>query len=171
MFDDLDTAETKIEREHEPSEQNEPSIRGLSRWSPAIAFVVFCFLYFPFKNYSWSWYVAFGSAYSVATFAIALGLALENFDDLTGDPRVSRYVTTLLLPHAFILAAVMLGAYLWFYLKPMLPHWATQSHGGFGKWRLPLWDIFSAFLLWFAGTREGIWMAGKIKRRLKETED
>jgi hypothetical protein len=167
MFDDLDTAEQKTEGEQKRSaEDDDKPILGLSRWSHVIAGLLFCVLYFPFKSHSWSLYVAIACAYSACAFAIALGLALENLDDIFGDPRIARYVATLLVPHVPLLGLIILCTYLWLYLNGVLPTWATL----WGR-RPSLWSVCGMIVFWFAGTREGIWMAGKIKRRLKETED
>lgn len=89
MFDDLDTAENETEGELNSSEQDDEPIRGLSRWSHVVAGVVFCPLYFPFWEHPCGLYVAVAGSYSVVAFAIALGLALENLDDIVGDSPVS----------------------------------------------------------------------------------
>jgi hypothetical protein len=166
MFDDLDTAEQETEEEQKPSEEDDKPIRGLSRWSHVIAIIIFSLLYFPLKSHPWSLYVAVAGAYSAFVFAIALGLALENLDDIFGDPRIPRYVATLFVPHLPVLGMIILATYVWLYLNGILPTWATL----WGR-RPSLWSVCGIIVFWFAGTREGIWMAKKIKRRLKETED
>ena len=163
MFDDLTSLEGRAEEAQKPSEEEDKPARSLSRWSHVIAGLVFCLMYFPFQDHPWSWVVAIAVSYSAFTFAIALGLALDDADDFFGDSRVLRCVATLLLPHALILAGITLAAYLWLYVTPMLPPWF--AHRG---QRLSLWDLCGIVLVWFAGTREGIWMAGRIKRRLRE---
>jgi Na+/proline symporter len=165
MFDDLSSLENSAEDTQKiPEAENEPS-RWLSRWSHVFAGLAFCLLYFPFQSYPWSWYVAVAGSYSVFAFAIALGLGLDSADDFFGDPRVPKFVATLLLPHALILALITSAAYLWLRIGPTLPPWAT------GGRRLPLWSVCGLVVVYFAGTREGLWMADKIKRQFKERED
>jgi hypothetical protein len=172
MFDDLDTAEQKTEEEQKLSEENDKPIRQMSLWSHVIAGIVFCLLYLPLKGHSWSLYLAAAVAYSVFAFAIAIGNALENLDDIFGDPRIPEYIATLLVPHAPILALIVFEVYLWAYFKLVLPPWMTHEHTGVvGPWKISYLDLCGVTVFWFAGTREGIWMARKIKRRLKETED
>jgi hypothetical protein len=130
MFDDLDTAEQKTEEEQKPSEGDDKPIRGLSRWSHVIAIIVFSLLYFPFKSHPWSLYVAVAGAYSTFAFAIALGLALENLDDIFGDPRIPRYVATLFVPHLPVLGLIILATYLWLYLNGILPTWRRSGDAG-----------------------------------------
>jgi hypothetical protein len=171
MFDDLDTAEQKTEEEQKPSEEDDKPIRQMSLWSHVIAGVVFCLLYLSLKGHPWSLYLAAAVAYSVFVFAIALGNALENLDDIFGDPRIPEYIAMLIVPHTPVLALIILEVYLWIYLKQTLPPWMTQEHAGVVGWaKLSYLDICGVVVFWFAGTREGIWMARKIKHRLKESE-
>ncbi|MEI9967322.1 MAG: hypothetical protein WDM87_01325 [Terracidiphilus sp.] len=162
----------KLKKEQKPSKEDDKPIRQMSLWSHVIAGVVFCLVYLPLKGHPWSLYLAAAVAYSVFAFAIAIGNPLENLDDIFGDPRIPEYIATLFVPHAVILALIVLVVYLWMYLKQTLPPWMTHEHAGVVGWaRLSYLDICSAVVLWLAGTREGIWMARKIKRRLKETEE
>ena len=165
MFDDLSSLENQTEDTQKTSEVKDEPSRWLSRWSHVIAGLVFCFLYFPFKGHPWCWYVAIAGSYSVFVFAIALGLGLDDRDDFFGDPQVPKYVATLLLPHIPILVLITSAAYLWLRLGSVLPPWATEGH------RLPLWDVCGLIVVWFAGTREGVWMAAKVKRQFKELGD
>jgi len=162
MFDDSTKLENQNEGTQEPSEEADQPSRWLSRWSHVIAGVAFCLLYFPFQNRPWSLYVAVAGSYSVFAFAIALGLGLDCVDDFFGDPEVPKFVSALLLPHSLMLALITLATYLWLRIGAILPHWATEGR------RLPLWDVCGVIVVWFAGTREGIWMAGRIKRRFGE---
>ena len=166
MFDDLNSFDGRAEEAQKPSEGEDKPARSLSRWSHVIAGLVFCLIYLSFQNHPWSSLVAIAVSYSAFTFAIALGLALDNADDFFGDSRAFRCVATLFLPHALILAGVMLVAYLWLHVTAMLPTWFVHR----GR-RLSLWDLCGIVLVWFAGTREGIWMAGSIKRHLRVRED
>lgn len=165
MFDESLGLDNRPEETQKSSEEEDKPARDLSRWSHVIAGLVFCLLYFPFQHHPWSWLVAIAASYSVFTFAIALGLALDDSDDFFGDSRAARCVAALLLPHAPILALIMLGGFLWLRFKPILPLWITEGR------RLSLWDTFGLLVVWFAATREGIWMAGRIKRRLGQPED
>jgi len=166
MIDDLTSLEGRAEEAQKPLEEEDKPARSLSRWSHVIGGLIFCLIYFPFQENPWSWLVAIAVSYSAIAFAIALGLALDDAADFFGDSRVLSCVATLLLPHALILAGVTLAAYLWLQVTPMLPQWF--AHGG---QRLSLWDLCGIVLFWFACTREGTWMAGKIKHRLAEYED
>ncbi len=163
MFDDLSSSESQTERAQRVSEEEDKPARSLSRWSHVIAGLVFCLMYFPFRNHAWSWPVAIAISYTAFVFAIALGLSLDYGDDFFGAPRVPEYVATLLLPHAVILAPVTLLAYLWLRVIPILPHWMNVA-GHYGS----AWQLCAIALFWFAGTREGIWLSRKIKRRFHE---
>jgi hypothetical protein len=165
MFDELPGSDDRRGPSHDLSdEQNKPA-RNLSRWSHVIAGLVFCLIYFPFQHHPWSWLVAVAVSYTVFTFAIALGLSLDDSDDFFGDSRAARCAAAMLLPHAPILALITLGGYEWLHMKSALPLWATEGR------KLPPWDIFGIVVVWFAGTREGIWMASQIKRRLGRADD
>ncbi len=163
MFDDLSSLENQAEESQKPSEEDDKPARSLSRWSHVIAGLIFCLLYFPFRGHPWSWPVAIAASYSAFVFAIALGLSLDYGDDFFGDPRVPEYVAGLLLPHLVILVPITLLAYLWLRAVPALPQWATEVH------RVSLWEVCGVVFFWLAGTREGIWLSGKIKRRFPES--
>lgn len=126
---------------------------------------VFCLLYFPFQSHSWSWPIAIAVSYSAFVFAIAIGLSLDYADDFFGDSRIAKYVGLLLLQHAPLLATITLAAWLWRRVIPALPQW-MNIEGHYGS----LWQLFGFVLMWFAGIREGKWMAAKIKRRRSESE-
>jgi hypothetical protein len=165
MFDEVPGSDDWREHPHNSSEEQDKPARNLSRWSHAIAGLVFCLIYLPFQHHPWSWLVAVAVSYTVFTFAIALGLSLDDSDDFFGDSRAVRCVDAMLLPHAPILALVTLGGYEWVHIKPTLPLWITEGR------KLPPWDIFGIPVVWFAGTREGMSMAGQIKRRLGRVDD
>lgn len=160
MFDDPTRLEGPIEGEKDSSDEKDTRTKFPSGWLAIITLLVFCLLYFPFRNHFWSWFVAIAGSYSVAVFGIALGSALDDAADFFGDPRVPKYVATLLLPHILILAFLMLGAYLWLHIKPELPHWVTvEGHRG------SLWEFFGELLLLIAAIKEGTWLGDWIKRR------
>jgi Na+/proline symporter len=165
MFDELPDSEDRGELAHNPSEEQDKPARNLSRWSHVIAGLVFCLIYFPLRHHPWSWLVAVAVSYTVFTFAIALGLSLDDADDFFGDPRAVKSAAAMLLPHAPMLALIMLGGYGWLHIKPALPLWATAGR------KLPPWDVLGIVVVWFAGTREGIWMASQIKRRLGRADN
>lgn len=166
LFDESSGLENqRSEGAQQVSEEEDKPARSLSRWSHVIAGLVFCLLYFPFDDHPWSWPVACAVSYTTFVYAIALGLSLDDAADFFGDPRAPKYAATLLLPHALILAPVTFLAYLWLSAIPLLPRWVTEVH------RVSLWQLCGLIPVWFAGTREGIWMSGKFKRRLRERED
>jgi hypothetical protein len=160
MFDEM----SQTEEAKETSEDDEKPARSWSQWSHVIGGITFCLLYFPFRGHVWAQPAAFAASYTVFVFAIGLGLSLYNLDDLFGDPRVPEYALRLLLLHSIILVPATLLAYLWFRATPLLPSWATEVH------RISFWQLCGIIPLWFIGTREGIWLAGKMKRRLKELD-
>lgn len=167
MFDDISSLENQTEDSQKRSDdEDEPSTRMLSLWSHVIAILIFCLLYFPFERHSWGWLVAIACSYTAFVFAIALGVGLDFGDDFFGDARTPEYVATLFLPHALILMLVVPAAYIWFQLMAILPHWiAAEGH------RLSLWEICGIVVVWFAGTREGIWLAKKIRLRVAKNEE
>jgi hypothetical protein len=71
------------------------------------------------------------------------------------------------LPHALFLALLMLAAYLWLHLGPILPHWMTIEDRRRGS----LWENFGLVLAALVGLKEGLWMARKIKRRSENSGD
>jgi hypothetical protein len=109
MFDDSTSLENQTPDAQKASEEEEKASSSVSRWSALIAMVVFCLIYFPFKNHPWSWLIAIAVSYSVAAFGVALGSALKDSDDFFGDSCVLKSLQALLLPHALILSLVMLG--------------------------------------------------------------
>jgi hypothetical protein len=72
----------------------------------------------------------------------------------------------LLLPHALILLPIMLGAYLWLYLKLVLPHWITVE-GRKGS----LWDVVGLLLVLIAAIVEGTSLGSWIKHRFGRAEN
>jgi hypothetical protein len=165
LFEDsCDVGHQVKESEQLLADDDKPA-RSYSRYSHVIAGLVFCLLYLPFKSHSWSWPVACAVSYTTFVFAIALGLSLDDASDFFGDPRVVKYAATLLLPHALILAPVTFLWYLWLVATPLLPRWVTEVH------RVSLWQLCGIVPTWFVGTREGIWMSEKFKRRRQETEN
>ena len=154
-FSQTEDAEDRAEDQEKPA-------RTWSRWSHVVAGVIFCLVYVPFRGHPWAWPVSVATSYSAFVFAIALGLSLDDYNDFFGDPRIPEYVATLLLPHALILTPITYLAYLWHNAIPLLPNWVTEVH------RLSLWQLCGILPAWFVGTREGIWLSGKIKRRLRE---
>jgi hypothetical protein len=166
MFDDLSSLENETEDAQKSSEEEDKPARSLSRWSHVIAGLILCLLYLPFRSHPWSWPLAIAVSYSAFVFAIALGLSLDDAADFFGDLRVPEYVATLLPQHSLILAPVTFLAYLWLCAIPILPHWMNvEAHYG------SVWKVCGIALFWFVGTREGIWLSGKIKRRLAKFED
>lgn len=163
MFDDLDTAERKTEDEKTHAETEEQSSWWIGRWAHVLAGVVFCLLYFPFEDRFWGWQVAVTLSYVVFMLSCTCGLAFKDADDFFGNLQVPRYMAMLLIRQVFVLAAVSIGAYLWFKLRVVLPPWATQE----GR-RMSLWDLCGILLAYWAAVREASWMAEKIKRHFIE---
>lgn len=159
MFEDTET-ETK------PVQDEKKSSWWLGPWAHVPAGIVFCLLYFPFKDHPWSWYVAIAGSYTVYVFCRAFGSAFKDSNDLFGNSQVPGYVAKTLIPHALILAFITLGVFLWFYLKPSLPSWMTHE----GR-RESLWDLIGWLVLAGAGISQGFWMTAKLKRRIEEAED
>lgn len=131
-----------------------------------MAAVAFGLLFLPFKDHPWSLYVAVAGSYSVLVFGLAFGSAFEDADDFFGNSQVPRYIAKLLIPHALILALIALGVSRWLYLRPTLPSWVTQE----GR-RGSFWDLCGWLSLGIAGVWQGLWMAGRIKRRFEGPED
>jgi hypothetical protein len=166
MFDDLETAENKTEEPQTPEEDEDASSSQLYRWAHFPALLVFAVLIIPLHRHPWGWQIAIAGGYTAYVFWFAFGSVLNSADDFFGDSRVPKYAVELLLPHALILALVVLGVTEWFHLKPLLPEWVTHE-GRKGS----LWMLFGWLLLASAGIWQGSWMAKKIKRRFKETAD
>ena len=160
MFDELDTAEQETESD---GKNDEPASY---RWAHFPALLVFGLLILLLHRIACGWQIAIGGGYTVYVFWFALGLGLKNSDDLFGDSEVQLYVAKLLVPHALILALIILGVTEWFHLKPTLPDWATHE-GRKGS----LWDLLGWFTLGIAGVWQGFWMGGKIKRHFADHED
>jgi hypothetical protein len=166
MFEDVDAAERKTEDEQMPADDEKQSSWWVCSWAHVLAGAVFCLLYLPFQEHPWSFYIAIAASYSVFVFGRAFGSVFIDGDDFFGDPQDSQHAVTLLLPHAFILVLVTLGAYLWLHLRPVLPPWVThEGHKG------SLWLVCGLLPLIYVGIRQGSWMAGRMKRRLDESGD
>lgn len=168
MFDDSSGLETGTEDGKGSSDEQVTGARSLSRWLAITAFLLFFLIYLPFQSHPWSWLVALASSYSVGAIGIALGSALDyvDSDDFFGDSRVPKYLAMLLLPHALILVPVITGAYLWFHVKPVLPHWVTVE-GRKGS----LWEYFGLLLALIASIGEGTLLGNWIKRRVGTEEN
>lgn len=165
MFEDLDTAEQKIEADLTSADEEKQPSSTLYRWAHFPAMLVFGVLIILFHGHPWSWQLAIGGGYTVYVFFFAFGTILRDADDFLGDPRVPRCAARLLVLHLPILALVLCGVSLWFYLRPMLPAWVThESRKG------SFWDLFGWLTLAIAGIAQGSWMAGKIRRRFAEPE-
>jgi hypothetical protein len=164
MFDDLDTAEQRTEES--PSDDQPKSSRGLWPWAHFPALLIFSVLFVVLNGNPWRLHIAIGGAYTVLVFGLTFGASLRNADDFFGDSRVPLYVAKLLIPHALILALVILGVSEWLRLRPMLPLWVTQE-GRKGS----LWMLFGWLLLIGTALGQASWMAGRIKRRFGEPED
>jgi hypothetical protein len=165
MFDDIETAEQKTEASS-PDADGEDRSSQLYRWAHFPAFAVGILLFFLFHRYPWRWQVAIGGSYTVYVFFFAFGSVISDADDFFGDPRMPRYAARLLLAHLPILALVLCGVTLWFYLRPMLPDWVTHEGRKGSFWMLLGFFALIAACLW-----EGSWMAGKIKERFPESEN
>jgi hypothetical protein len=160
MFEDLEAAA------QEPVDDEEKSSWWLGPWAHFPAIVVFGVLFFLFKDHAWGWYVAIACSYTVYVFCRAFGSAFKDSDDLFGNSEVPHYLAKLLVPHALIVALIMLGVFLWFYLKPSLPSWLTHE-GRKGS----LWDLLGWLVLAGAGIKQGFWMADKLKRLCGQCDD
>jgi hypothetical protein len=166
MFDDLETAESKIEGLPAPGDDASESSPQLYRWAHFPAMLAFVVLILPFHGHRWGWQIAIAGAYTVYVFFFAFGSVFQSVGDFFGDPRVSRYAARLLMPHVLVLALIVSGVTWWFHLKPLLPAWATHE----GR-RPSLWFYCGALLLALAGIAQGAWMAGRMKRRFGPTKE
>ena len=117
-------------------------------------------------GHSWSWYLVIGGAYTVLVFFLALGSIFKDSDDLFGSSELIKYLPTMLLLHAFPLVVLLSGVFLWFQLKRDLPEWATHD-GSRGS----LWYLLGCLVMACVSVGEGVWMAGKVKRRFGSRED
>lgn len=160
MFDSLPDAED--ERAAEDREESSSAWR----WAHFPAFLIFGLLLLLSKGHWWSWYVAIGGGSSVFVFWIAFGSSLKDSDDFFGNSAVPEYAAKLLIPHSLALAFVLAAVYFWFHLQPNLPEWVIHE-GRKGS----LWDLLGWLALGGAGIIEGLWMAGKVRRRFRVSED
>jgi hypothetical protein len=166
MFEDSLGVENQTEDDQNSSETNERSSWWIGRWAHVIAGLSFCLLYFPFQNHSWSWLFAITVTYIVFMFCCTCGLAFQDSDDFFGSLQVSRYMAMLLMRQVFVLALIILGAYVWLRLKTVLPAWVTHE----GR-RMSPWDFFGLILFYWAAVKEASWMAKRIKRWSSENEN
>ncbi len=166
MFDDLETAKEKTEGAQDAADDEKQTSSTLYRWAHFPAMLVFGILIVLLHGHSWSWQVAIGGAYTVYVFFFAFGTVLRDADDFLGDPKVLKCAARLLIPHLLIMVPVVAGVTLWFHFRPMLPSWMTQE----GRKGSP-WDYLGWLALALAGIAQGFWMAGKIKRWFKESEN
>ncbi len=167
MLDDVRSLEGQTEDGEESTEKQGKGTSSFSRWLAFIAFLLFLLIYLPLRNHPWGWFAAIAGSYTVAVLGIALDSALDfaDADDFFGDSRIPGYVATLLLPHTLILVPIMLGAYLWLNLKPVLPHWVTVE-GRKGS----LWDAAGLLLMLILVVIEGTSLGRWIKHRLGTSE-
>ena len=163
MFDDLDTAENKTDETEDPEPQ---SHWWIGPWAHVIAIVVFCLIYFPLDQYSWSWQVAVTIAYIVFMLCCTCGLSFRDSDDFFGNLPVMKFMSKLLVRQTIVLGLVSGTAYLWRVSRTVLPGWMTQE----GR-RMSLWDYFGIILFYVIAVREAKWMAAKIKLQLSEFEN
>ena len=161
MFDSLPDAE-----DERAADDREAPSGGAGRWAHFPAIAVFCFLFFPFKSFVWSWYVAIGAAFSVYVFWFSLGSGLKDLDDLFGSSEVLRFLPKMLMLHALPLCLLLSGLFLWLQLRRVLPEWATQE-GSRGS----LWFLLGCLVMACVSVGEGVWMAGKVKGRFEPKED
>ena len=160
MFDSLP------DREDERAAEERVGSSSAWRWAHLPAMLVFVLLYLPLKNYSWSLYVAVGGGYTVLVLWIALGSSLKDSDDFFGSPEVLKFIPKMLIVHTIPLGLLLLGLFLWFELKRVLPEWVTHEAR-----RGSLWDLFGWLILACTSVGEGFWMAGKVKQRFEPKED
>jgi hypothetical protein len=167
VFDDLSKPEDPTEDGKESTEMKDSGTRSFSRWFALIALLVFFLIYLPFRSHPWSWFAAIACSYTVAVLGIALDSVFDfaDADDFFGDSRIPRYVAMLLLPHALVLVPIMLGAYFWLYLTPVLPHWVTVE-GRKGSF----WDLLGLLLVSIAAILEGTSLGSWTKRRFRKVE-
>jgi hypothetical protein len=165
MFEDSLSIEDQTKDDQKPSEDGEKSSWWIGRWAHVITIAIFCLLYLPFQDRSWSWQVAITLSYVVFMLCCTCGLAFKDADDFFGNLQVPRYMATLLIRQVFVLVLISLGAYLWHYFKSILPAWVTHE----GK--VPLWDLCGIYLAYRVAVKEALWMADKIKRQFPEPED
>jgi len=159
MFEDADIEQ--VEKEGE-----EKSSITLERWAHFPAMLAFGLFMLFFHSYPWGWQIAIAGGYTVYVFWFALGAGKKDLDDLTGDTQLLRKIGSQLLPHLLILIVVVAGVTEWFRLIPVLPLGLTQE-GRKGSF----WDLFGWLALAGSGIAQGLWMAGRIKRRFRQYED
>jgi hypothetical protein len=99
-------------------------------------------------------------------FGFAIGSVIKDLDDVLGDPALLQYAAKLLIPHAVVLALLTFLIATWFHVGANLPLWATTE----GR-KESLWDFFGWLVLAVAGITQGIWMAGKFRRRFHKSQD
>ncbi len=167
MPDDLIDLNTPQSDDEKPEVADEVTSWWIGRWAHVIALVVFAFLYFPLSDHVWTWLVAATVSYIVFMLCCTCGLSFQDSDDFFGNPEVIGYMAILLLRQTFVFALICLFAYLWRYLTPILPAWATAppSHG------LSPWQLGAVLVAYFVAVRESKWMARKIKKRFPDLHE
>ena len=163
MFDDLETAESKLDVS-DASEDSDSSSSNLYRWAHFPGMLAFVVLILLFRHNHFRWQIAIGGAYTVYVFFFAFGSVLKDADDFYGDPRVLRVTAKLLPFHLPCLALIVAGVSLWFYLEPKLPPEMTHE-GRKGS----MWEILGWLVLAGACMAQGFWMGGKVKRYMEAT--
>jgi hypothetical protein len=152
--------------EHEFAEESASRSYGLGRWVHFPAMIVFGLFFILLHGNPWKWYIAINAAYTTYVFGFAIGSVIKDLDDVLGDPSILRYAARLLIPHAAVSALLTFLIAMWFHAGAILPLWATTE----GR-KESLWDFFGWLVLAVAGVTQGVWMAGKFKRRTGKPED
>jgi len=166
MPDDFIDLNSRPVGERESAEESTSRAYGLGRWAHFPAMVVFGLLFMLLRGHPWRWYVTIDVAYTVYVFGFAIGSVIKDLDDVLGNSALLQYAAKLLIPHAVFLALLTFLIALWFQVGAKLPLWAT-TEGRKGS----LWDVIGWLALAVAGITQGIWMAGKFRRRFPESQD
>lgn len=161
MFDDLET-ETK-----KPDDDDERRASlTLERWAHFPAMLVFGLMILVLHGRAWGWRISIAGGYAAYVLFFALGSGKTDLDDLTGDQDLARKVEALLVPIMASSAVLLLAVSEWFQLKPVLPSWITHEYrkGSF-------WDLLGWMVLVVAGIVQGSWMARRIQRKFRGSEE
>lgn len=163
MFDDLDSVENGTK---DSSGDQQASHWWIGPWAHIIALVVFCLIYFPLDEHSWSWQLAVTATYIVFMFCCTCGIAFKDSDDFFGNLSVSEYMSKLFLNQGFVLALVSLAAYVWHSSISRLPDWLTHRGS-----RMSLWDYLGVVLFYVIAVNQAKWMANKLKSRFPDSSN